>query len=69
MIIKTKFDIYDIVELKHDKAKEQRMITGINVRDNGTITYALSFGSENESWHYEFEIEKPIEQNKAGFIK
>lgn len=68
MNIKTKFDISQNVTLKHDREKQPRIVTGISVRANKTISYNLMSGVV-DSWHYDFEIE-PSEQNekqKAGF--
>lgn len=68
MNIKTKFDIGQNVCLKHDREKQPRIVTGISVRAQKLLSYNLMSGV-TDSWHYEFEIEKDIENNKAGFIK
>lgn len=56
MIIHTKFNLFQIVQLKVDAEKKHRMVVGLSVRHSG-ITYALST-IENETWHYEPEIER-----------
>lgn len=56
MTIKTKYNFFDMVQLKIDAEKKKRMVVGISVRPQG-ITYALST-IENESWHFEKEIER-----------
>ena len=55
------FDIGDIVYLKTDSDQLERIVTGINVKPEGLITYNLSNGA-NESYHYaiEMSIEKDI---------
>lgn len=50
------FDIGDSVYLKTDPEQAERLVTGINIRQNG-ISYALSHLT-NESYHYDFEISK-----------
>lgn len=50
------FDIGDSVYLKTDPEQAERLVTGINIRQNG-ISYALSHLT-NESYHYNFEISK-----------
>lgn len=62
MNIKTKFDIGQLVSLKHDIENLPRAITGISIRPNNTITYNL-ISSDKDTWHYEFEI-KEIHKNK-----
>jgi len=54
MLLDNKFNIGDTVFLKTDTQQNERLVTGINIRQSG-ITFALSYGS-NESWHYDFEI-------------
>jgi len=65
---KPKFDLGDVVVLKHDQEKLRRFVTGITLRPAGTV-YLITQGRENESAHYDFEIElAPVEeQRKAGF--
>lgn len=50
------FDIGDSVYLKTDPEQCERLVTGVNIRQNG-ISYALSHLT-NESYHYDFEITK-----------
>lgn len=57
-----KLKIGDMVTLKHDKEKCQRMLTGISERSTGK-TFALSCGT-TETWHYEIEIEKIVNEEK-----
>lgn len=65
----SKYDIGEIVVLKHDNDKSKRMITGISFRNQSSGSYCLSFG-EKETWHYEYEMEKPnSESKKVGFTK
>lgn len=54
MIIKTKYNLFQLVHLKVDAEKKMRMVVGISVRPGG-CTYALS-NTENETWYYEPEI-------------
>lgn len=68
MTIKTKFDIGQTVTLKHDREKNERIVTGISVRDKKLHTYNL-IQATSDTWHYEFEIEEKKENNKTGFIK
>lgn len=66
-----KFNIEDIVVLKHDKQKAQRMVTGYSVtgrKDNPIIRYCLALG-DNESWHYEMELDNETEKAITGFKK
>ncbi|RLD76319.1 MAG: hypothetical protein DRJ15_15550 [Bacteroidetes bacterium] len=55
------FKIGDTVYLKTDPAQLERLITGINIRQNG-LSYEVSL-SEDLSWHYDFELSR--EQNIA----
>lgn len=57
------FDIGDSVYLRTDPEQAERLVTGINVRQNG-ITYAISYLT-NETWHYDFEISKERDIIKA----
>lgn len=57
------FDIGDSVYLKIDPKQEERLVTGINIRQNG-ISYALSHLT-GESYHYDFEISKERDIIKA----
>lgn len=69
MKIESKFGNSEIVRLKHDKEKMPRQIVGINIRGENAevISYQLQQGKD-DSWHYEFEIEKVTEENKnIGF--
>lgn len=56
MIIKTKYNFFQLVTLKVDEQKKKRMVLGISIRPSG-LSYALST-TENETWHYEPEIER-----------
>jgi len=49
------FQIGQIVFLKTDVEQFARMVTGITVRPNNSVTYYLSFG-ETESKHFAIEI-------------
>ncbi len=57
------FDIGDSVYLRTDPEQAERLVTGINIRQNG-ISYALSHLT-NENWHYDFEISKERDIIKA----
>lgn len=48
--------MFQKVQLKVDPEKKKRMVLGISIRPSG-MTYALST-IENETWHYEKEIER-----------
>lgn len=54
MIIKTKYDIGDIVYLKTDISQKERMITMVGVTP-GSQVYTLSCGDDSSD-HYEIEI-------------
>jgi hypothetical protein len=49
------FQIGQIVFLKTDVEQFARMVTGITIRPNNSVTYYLSFG-ETESKHFAIEI-------------
>lgn len=67
MRVETTFEIGEMVLIKHDPDKLKRMVTSFSVRGSGLHSYCLSCG-EKETWHYEYEIEKPTgEEKKAGF--
>jgi len=55
MNIETKFDFFELVELKIDREKKPRMVVGVSMRPPG-LSYALST-CESETWHYKEEIE------------
>jgi len=55
MKIETPFSIGEIVFLITDEYQVSRIITGITVRGNSSISYELSCGP-NASWHYDFEM-------------
>lgn len=52
--VKPSFKIGDLVYIVTDSDQNQRIVTGIMIR-NGLITYAISLGS-NESYYYDFEV-------------
>jgi hypothetical protein len=54
MIIKTKYDIGDIVYLKTDISQKERMITMIGITPGNNV-YTLSCGDDSSD-HYEIEI-------------
>lgn len=68
MNINTKYDIEQIVALKTDPQKLERMIVGIKVNPELTPIYYLNQGT-NESSHYECEIQEVDNNRKAGFKK
>lgn len=49
------FEIGQTVYLKMDNEQHGRMVTGISLRPNGSVTYCLAFGT-TETWHYGIEI-------------
>ncbi len=55
MTHKIKFELGQTVYVKTDPDQLERLVTGITLRPNNQVCYALSFiGSE--VWCYEFEI-------------
>lgn len=60
---KIRFDIGDKVYLVTDSEQCERLVTGINIRQNG-VSYAISHVT-NESYHYDFEISKERDIIKA----
>lgn len=54
MNINTKFDIGQVVFLKTDNEQNERLITGIDIRESGII-YRVSF-CETDSYHCGFEL-------------
>ena len=55
MTIENKYNLRSIVYLKTDKDQAARIITGINVRASGNLTYNIAFGA-TDTWHYECEL-------------
>lgn len=66
MKIETKFDIEQIIILKTDPNKEERIITNITINPNGVPRYSVSMG-EKDSTHYEFEIELVKDKQVKGY--
>lgn len=66
MKIETEFDIEEIVILKTDPEKYERIITNITINPNGVPRYSISCG-EKDSSHYEFEIERLKDKSVKGF--
>lgn len=64
MVIDNKYNIGDTCYLKTDSLQDERLITGICIRENSSIQYYLVCGSL-DSWHYEFEITKEKDVVKA----
>jgi hypothetical protein len=54
MKINNKFNIEDVVFLITDDDQLHRIVTGIQISQNGLL-YRLACGT-NDSWHYEYEI-------------
>ena len=52
---KIEFEIGQTVYLKMDNEQHERMVTGISLRPNRSVTYCLSLGT-TETWHYGIEI-------------
>lgn len=61
------FNEFDIVELKTDKEKLPRIITGFSIRTN-YVTCELSCGTTT-SWHKQEEIQKQNDEKQIGFSK
>jgi len=51
-----KYNIGDVVYLRTDPDQNERIVTGIRLRQN-SITYLISY-NVNESEHFDFEIAK-----------
>lgn len=68
MTIDNKFEIGEMVLLKTDIEKRDRLICGISVMlHEKVIRYNLVSGT-TDMWHYEMELEKKNGQvNKPGF--
>lgn len=58
------FEIGQTVYLKMDNEQHERMVTGISLRPNRSVTYCLAFGS-TETWHYGIEIDDKRDILKA----
>jgi len=61
---KIDFEIGQTVYLKMDNEQHGRMVTGINLRPNRSVTYCLAFGT-TETWHYGIEIDDERDIVKA----
>lgn len=57
--------IGQIVKLKTDPEKLDRICTGISIRKS-SISYDLACGDKS-SWHYDYEIEFDYNYTKIGF--
>lgn len=68
MKIETKFNLEQIVALKTDPQKLERMIVGIKINPDMNPLYYLN-QSTVESTHYECEIQEIDNSRKAGFKK
>lgn len=67
MRFESMFNFGDIVILKTDHEKMERMVTQITFNPNSIPRYLLSCGAA-DSWHYEMEFDIVKEKNnKAGF--
>lgn len=60
---KFEFEIGETVYLKTDTEQHPRIITGINITENGVI-FRIMFVT-TESWHYGFEMSKDRDIIKA----
>lgn len=63
MLIKTPYDIGEIVYVKNDPDQFERIITGMTVRANNLVSYELSLLAQ-ETHHYDFEISREPDQMK-----
>lgn len=61
---KIEFEIGQTVYLKMDNEQHGRMVTGISLRPNRSVTYCLAFGT-TETWHYGIEIDDERDIVKA----
>jgi hypothetical protein len=61
---KIEFEIGQKVYLKMDNEQHGRMVTGISLRPNRSVTYCLAFGT-TETWHYGIEIDDERDIIKA----
>ena len=61
---KIEFDIGQTVYLKMDNEQHGRMVIGISLRPNRSVTYCLAFGT-TETWHYGIEIDEERDIVKA----
>ena len=61
---KIEFSIGQSVYLKTDREQQERMLTGISLRPNRSVTYCLALGS-TETWHYGIEIDSERDVLKA----
>ena len=61
---KIEFEIGQTVYLKMDNEQHGRMVTGISLRPNRSVTYCLAFGT-TETWHYGIEIDDERDIIKA----
>lgn len=61
---KIEFEIGQIVYLKMDNEQRERMVTGISLRPNRSVTYCLALGT-TETWHYSIEIDSEKDIVKA----
>lgn len=55
MVVDNKYEFGQEVYLKTDVDQKIRLVTGLLVRPNGSMSYELSCGTECR-WHYDFEI-------------
>ena len=64
---KSELYIGQIVYLKTDPAQAERMVIGINISPDNSVTYCLVFETL-ESWHYliEISLEKDIIKATTG---
>lgn len=61
---KIEFEIGQTVYLKMDNEQHGRMVTGISLRPNKSVTYCLAIGT-TETWHYGIEIDDERDVLKA----
>lgn len=55
IVIKSKYEIGEVVYLRVRPEKNYGMVTGLSVRQSG-ITYAVTWEDANEKWHYDCEL-------------
>ena len=58
------FQIGQIVYLKTDGQQTERMVTGLSLRANNSVSYCLALGA-TDSWHFGIEISSEKDTLKA----
>jgi hypothetical protein len=64
MVIENRFEIGEMIYLKHDPEQKERLITQISIGGNNALRYCASCGT-TETWHYDMELSKEKDQIKT----